>query len=370
MTRTRQLAILLSLWLGAAGAVLAAGTFEDGRAAYLAKDYGKAFEILKPLAESGDAKAQVTLGIMYDYGYGVEPDVAKAIDWYKKAAAQGVPAVQHDLGVKYYRGQGVTQDYAEAAKWWGMAADSGLADSQYNLGYMYSRGLGVAADEKKALRWYEAAAAQNHMFAQYSLAVMYAFGKGVAADYARAAELFRKAADQGMAQAQHNLGVLYENGQGVPKDPEEAKKWYQRAADQGLDMAAKKLAALNTAPAGGTTYAVAPPGSAATLADHGMHREDWIARQASDHYTLQVMSSGNEEALAALLERERLGGEVAYFKVIADGKPRYTAIYGVFATQAQAEAARAQLPPTLQAANPWVRKLGDVQKLLPQQPAP
>jgi septal ring-binding cell division protein DamX len=136
-------------------------------------------------------------------------------------------------------------------------------------------------------------------------------------------------------------------------------------------MSAKKLAVLNTAAAAGATPTAAQaPGSAAILADHGMHGEDWIARQAPDHYTLQVMSSGNEAALAALLEREQLSGEVAYFKVIADGKPRYTAIYGVFATQAQAEAARAQLPPTLQAANPWVRKLGDVQKLLPQQPAP
>ncbi|MGQ0658280.1 MAG: SPOR domain-containing protein [Chromatiales bacterium] len=365
MRSKRTLAVTVLCWFAFAGGPGAAATFEDGRAAYLAKDYARALEILKPLAEAGDPQAQVTLGIMYDYGYGVDKDTAQAINWYKKAAAQGVPAVQHDLGVKYYRGQDVPRDLAEAAKWWRMAAESGLADSQYNLGYMYSRGLGVEQSERDALDWYRKAAAQNHMFAQYSLAVMYAFGKGVETDYARAADLFRKAADQGMAQAQYNLGVLYENGHGVDKDPAAAGKWYRLAADQGLDLAKRKLAAIDAGkPASSPPDEDrAPPPTGRTI-----HREDWIARQDPKHYTLQVISSGNEEALVALLQRESLSGDVAYFRVNADGRPRYTALYGVFETQAAAGVARARLPASLQKINPWIRKFSAVQDLIRHQP--
>jgi len=364
MKTTCNMLMVVVLWVAAMCNAAAANTFEDGRAAYLAKDYAKALKILRPLAEAGDAKAQVTIGIMYDYGYGVDKDAAQAIDWYKKAAVQGVPAVQHDLGVKYYRGQDVAQDHAEAAKWWRMAAENGLADSQYNLGYMYSRGLGVPQNDTEALAWYQKAADQNHMFAQYSLAVMYAFGKGVDTDYAKAAEWFRKSADQGMAQAQYNLGVLYENGHGLNKDAAEAKKWYRLAADQGLDLAQKKVAALDTGSPAPTSPLPAESTPAPT--SRTIHREDWIVRQDANNYTLQVMSSGNEEALVSLLEREALNGDVAYFRVMADGQPRYTALYGVFPTQAAAEAARTQLPASLQKVKPWVRKFGPVQDLIQQ----
>ncbi len=357
----RLFAAAALLWLTVAQSA-AAATFEEGRAAYLARDYAQAHEILAPLAAAGDPKAQVTLGIMHEYGYGVGVDVAAAIAWYRKAAAQGVPAVQHDLGVKYFRGHGVAQNLAEAAKWWQMAAESGLADSQYNLGYVYSRGLGLEQSEQEALRWYRRAAAQNHMFAQYSLAVMYAFGRGVDTNYAVAAQWFRKAADQGMAQAQYNLGVLYENGNGVEKSPAEAEKLYRLAADQGFEPARRKLAPVTAeAPVSlpATDDALAP-------ASRTIHREEWIARQDPAEFTLQVMSGGNEQALVAMLERESLNGDVAYFR--ADGETRYTALYGVFRTQAEAEAARAELPASLQRVKPWVRSFGVVQNLISHQP--
>ena len=118
-------------------------TFEEGRAAYQEKDYEKALAILKPLAEQGDSQAQVTLGIMYDYGQGVDKDPQEAMKWYLKAAEQGVPVVQHDVGVKYFQGMGVPQSYEKAAYWWEQSANAGLPDSQFNLGLMYYRGLGV-----------------------------------------------------------------------------------------------------------------------------------------------------------------------------------------------------------------------------------
>ena len=49
----------------------------------------KDFEQCKQLADSGDAKAQVHLGSMYDFGEGVPLNNAEAMKWYMLAAEQG-----------------------------------------------------------------------------------------------------------------------------------------------------------------------------------------------------------------------------------------------------------------------------------------
>jgi septal ring-binding cell division protein DamX len=80
------------------------------------------------------------------------------------------------------------------------------------------------------------------------------------------------------------------------------------------------------------------------------------------------MSSSREDALLDLLRRQPLSGNVAYFRANVNGQTRYSAIYGVFATQEEAEAARGQLPADLRKANPWIRQFGAIQGLL-QQPS-
>ena len=49
----------------------AAGPFEDGDAAYGRGDYATARDLWLPLAEGGDAKAQIMIGGMYADGAGV-----------------------------------------------------------------------------------------------------------------------------------------------------------------------------------------------------------------------------------------------------------------------------------------------------------
>ncbi len=225
---------------------VSAASFEEGRDAYLAKDYEKALSILKPLATKGHAKAQVTLGIMYDFGHGVDKDPVTAVEWYEKAAGQGNSSVQHDLGVKYFKGIGIPQNYDKAAAWWHMAAENGVAESQYNLGLMHARGLGFEKNSGKAINWYSKAASQGHPHAQYSLGVMYSFGQGVTQNYAKGLSYFQDAAEQDIAQAQYNLAVLLENGRGTDVDMAGAKKWYQRASAGGIEQASERLASLGS----------------------------------------------------------------------------------------------------------------------------
>lgn len=63
--------------------------YEMGMNYYEEKDYAKAFEYLKPLAESGYQGAYFPVADMYHRGLGVKKDRNEAEKWYKKAAEAG-----------------------------------------------------------------------------------------------------------------------------------------------------------------------------------------------------------------------------------------------------------------------------------------
>ncbi len=186
-------AIASIVTLALAGA-LKAGPLEDGTAAYRHAEWAKAFGLLQPLAEQGNAQAQELLGRLYDRGKGVKQDYRKAFDWYMKAAAQGDSFAQSHVAFFYRAGV--------------------LDRPNYGL----------------ALDWYRRAAAQNNRFAQVGLGYMYQAGEGMPADGAVARDWFRKAAEQGDALGQLSLGALYKIGKDVPRDLAEAYKWFTLAA--------------------------------------------------------------------------------------------------------------------------------------------
>ncbi len=74
------------------------------------------------LAENGNARAQATLGFMYEFGRLLPQDYVLAAKWYSRAAEQGEPHGQHLLGLLYDKGQGVREDSIEAYKWLNLAA--------------------------------------------------------------------------------------------------------------------------------------------------------------------------------------------------------------------------------------------------------
>jgi TPR repeat protein len=363
-----------------------AATYEEGKKAYLAQDYELALSILKPLAENGNAQAQITMGLMYDYGHGVEKSASESVKWYLMAAEQGVPLVQHDMGVKYFQGQGVEQNYDEAAKWWEMSSNAGIADSQFNLGLMYYRGIGIEKDYVKAAKLFEAAAEQGHGNAQYSLAVMYAFGQSKGKNYTTALKWFYKAAEQNVAQAQFNLGVFNENGYGLTKDLNKAREWYELAADQGLQEAIEKLKTLpnqekNTVVKKENIKPITEkqitqnsdptktPEPEQTVVSNSsptneLNLSDWLRQQAADNYTLQLGSVVNEDDIIKYIKSSGLNSNAGYIEVIVNGITRYTAIYRLYDTYQNAELAISELPRSVQNAKPWVRNSGILQGLL------
>lgn len=66
----------------------AAETSKDGLDAFNRGDFAMALRVMRPLAEQGDAIAMVTLGTMYEHGFGVRQDVVEAVRWYQRAVDQ------------------------------------------------------------------------------------------------------------------------------------------------------------------------------------------------------------------------------------------------------------------------------------------
>src|SRR5450631_2236340 len=67
---------------------VAAGSLEDGRAAYEHRDFAIAERLFRPLAEHGNAIAEYNLGVMYYKGEGVPQDYILAHMWLSLAAAK------------------------------------------------------------------------------------------------------------------------------------------------------------------------------------------------------------------------------------------------------------------------------------------
>ena len=124
---------ILTVFVLALGTPVKARSLEDGLKAYDAGDFSTAFEILLPLAERGNARAQYSLGLMYSNGNGVPQDYEEQMRWYRMAAEQGHAEAQFHVGLLYYFGHGVPQDYELAHMWMNIANANGYADGLKTL---------------------------------------------------------------------------------------------------------------------------------------------------------------------------------------------------------------------------------------------
>jgi len=200
-------------------------SINTGKTAYDTGDYSKALEIFKPMAEQGNAVAQLYLGFMYRDGDGVNKNVSEGIKWLLKAAKQGNEMAQYNLGEMYLD----NKNAAEGLYWLRKVAETG-EDFSFSaiesLAERYKEGDGVKQDVFEAARWLQKGVDQDPGYAAYNLARIYFDGEGTKQDYVEAAKWFHIAAENNFANSHYNIGQMYLKGLGVTQSDSEAAKWF------------------------------------------------------------------------------------------------------------------------------------------------
>ncbi|EGB10301.1 hypothetical protein AURANDRAFT_11168, partial [Aureococcus anophagefferens] len=205
-------------------------SYRDGRLG-LVKSMKKAAKLYKRAVELGNLPAMVSLGMVYEVGYG-EGQMEEAFRLYKMAAEHGLtPAEFNHLGNLYRTGQlGLVKSAKKAAKIYKRALELGNVNAMLSLGELYEHGEGeIKMDKKKARQLFQMAADRGLAKAQCNLASCFHRD----GQLEEAFRHFKMAAEQGLTTSQYNVGVCYEKGVGVERDVDEAKRWYARAAAKG-----------------------------------------------------------------------------------------------------------------------------------------
>jgi uncharacterized protein len=149
----------LGLLLGVAlQSVAWAADYDTAMAAFDRGAHAQALPAIEALATAGHAAAQNTLGVMYDRGLGVAPDVARAMTWFQRAAAQGDAKAQANLGVLHEQGRGVPRDLAAAVAWYRLAAAQGRGVAENNLATILASGQAGPPDLVQAYVLFDRAA--------------------------------------------------------------------------------------------------------------------------------------------------------------------------------------------------------------------
>ncbi len=137
--------------------------FTDGKTAYEKKDWVKAITHLRPLAETGDDRAMVILGNMYELGLGVIPNHQVAMDLFKRAAiTKNNTEAMVNIGSMFISARGVNTSYSTGLQWVKRAALLGNQSGAFVTGTLLARGNRtkedrILADEYEAYKWFRIA---------------------------------------------------------------------------------------------------------------------------------------------------------------------------------------------------------------------
>lgn len=184
-----------------------------------------------------------------------------------------------------------------------------------------------------------------------------------AGDYDLAVSLWKKLARQGNPVAQYNLAIFYKEGFGVSSDRSESRRWYKAAAQQRLVQATASIDQASIKPADEDDIEKEEASHVSgTLSPNDP--VGWVLSQNPRHYTLQLASSRSERRIKKYYEENQMQGKGGYYKKEQDGETWYFLIYGAYDTSTHASSEIQQLPEEIRKWSPWVRRLGNIQKVI------
>ena len=169
MRRYSLLGILLLalsfVWGPVVHAQASDNALERGLAAYDAEDYETARELLLPLAEAGNAKAQEKIGWMYFDGLAFPQKEETGCDWFEKAASLGSISGTRNLASCFLMGDGRPLDLDDAIRLFKPLAENGDVQAKIKLGMAFRE----KDERRKYVQWVKEAADDGSKVAQVLL---------------------------------------------------------------------------------------------------------------------------------------------------------------------------------------------------------
>ena len=242
------------------------------------RDYHKAIFWYRESANQGNKNGQYHIGMMYEYGYGIDKNLSMATDWYLKSSKQEdnhrESKLNHinamsikdknldekynkdnsnfmnnldDKGAYFYKEATMYEnikDYQNAVNFYEKAVHYGDSNAQFRLGNLYTSGKGVNKNMSLAANLFQQSAEKGNKESQYILGHMYLKGNHLDQNDKLASLWILKSAEQGYQDAQYQIALMYEDGIGVDLDFEKALDSYKSLADVKYEPAQSKLGDL------------------------------------------------------------------------------------------------------------------------------
>jgi len=266
----------------------------------------------------------------------------------------------------------IAQDYQRTLALVEPEALKGTAWAQYTLGYMYYYGRGIILDRGRAYEWIKLAAGQGYVPAKEALRRLHppeqsqdvngAKGTSPTATPPASANAAPLTAPVGAVQSGSPPTAPSAPAMSSPNTATETP------AGAAATVPPPAAAPAVTPPLTGETNAVPSKVEPAASSAGDVRTNPWIAAQSPQRLTLQLIGSGDKNAVLRYIRDHNLTDGAAYYATRRDGQPWYVVIYGNYADRNEAQSALLRLPPELRAASPWIRQFGDIQTHLT--PAP
>lgn len=261
----------------------------NGKNKLISIDKGKAYKLLKPLADQSNPYAQALLADFYFKGEVVEHNESigmellknssdqdhvyamallaekisinnkyitiEAFELYQRAAEKGHGYCCYVVGEAFLNGIYINYNYEKldycskndekAFYYLNKGADLQNGECQFLLGMIYFLGNhnDIAADYQKSLQFFKDSAANGSTSSFKYLGIQYDVGLGISKNSERAMYYYFKFLEEFNDEVvHHNIACGYLTGDGVEKNINEAIKYFELAAKQGLKNSILSLA--------------------------------------------------------------------------------------------------------------------------------
>ncbi|KAG2214372.1 hypothetical protein INT47_000928 [Mucor saturninus] len=187
-------------------------------------------------SQNSDDKSYAFMGILYALRDDGEQDFIKAMSWFRLTKRSVWTVYDVSIGIFYEKGLGIEKNYSEAIVYYNNACEGKVAQGFVSMGLLYQKGLGVPQDFTKSHELYETALKIDenngaHGDAMACLGILYQYGLGVTTSHSKAIGYFQKAVDSGSLYGYNCMGDAYKYGCGVDIDYGKAFQWYLKCDD-------------------------------------------------------------------------------------------------------------------------------------------